>query len=232
MSTKNKMAGNKINISTQQYLDIAEIRDDTIVMRDGTLRAVILVSSINFALKSEDEQNAIISAYVSFLNNIDFTIQIVIQSRELNIEHYMETLKQKEKEQTNELLKMQTAEYIQYINELISISRIMNKRFYIVVPYNPMSDKQKSFFSNFFDIFKPATLIKMKDEKFIRRRKELAYRMDNIMGGLGSVGLNCVQLDTQSLIELYYNTYNPLTSNNQKMTDVNQLRLAENELSI
>jgi hypothetical protein len=221
MSTKNKMAGNKINISTQQYLDIAEIRDDTIVMRDGTLRAVILVSSINFALKSEDEQNAIISAYVSFLNNIDFTIQIVIQSRELNIEHYMETLKQKEKEQTNELLKMQTAEYIQYINELISISRIMNKRFYIVVPYNPMSDKQKSFFSNFFDIFKPATLIKMKDEKFIRRRKELAYRMDNIMGGLGSVGLNCVQLDTQSLIELYYNTYNPLTSNNQKMTDVN-----------
>lgn len=127
---------------------------------------------------------------------------------------------------------MQTAEYIQYINELISISRIMNKRFYIVVPYNPMSDKQKSFFANFFDIFKPATLIKMKDEKFIRRRKELAYRMDNIMGGLGSVGLNCVQLDTQSLIELYYNTYNPLTSNNQKMTDVNQLRIAENELSI
>lgn len=226
------MAGSKINVSTQQYLDIAEIRDDTIVMRDGTLRAVILVSSINFALKSEDEQNAIISAYVSFLNNIDFTIQIVIQSRELNIEHYLETLRQKEKEQTNELLKMQTAEYIQYINELISISRIMNKRFYVIVPYNPMSDKQKSFFSNFFDIFKPATLIKMKDEKFIRRRKELAYRIDNIMGGLGSVGLNCVQLDTQSLIELYYNTYNPLTSNNQKMADVDQLRLAENDLSL
>lgn len=232
MGNKNKLAGNKVNISTQQYLDIAEIRDDTVVLRDGTLRAVILVSSINFALKSEDEQNAIISAYVSFLNNIDFTIQIVIQSRELNIEHYLESLKQKEKEQTNELLKMQTAEYIQYINELISISRIMNKRFYVVVPYNPLSDKQKSFFSNFLDIFKPASLIKMKDEKFIRRRKELAFRIDNIMSGLGSVGLNSVQLDTQSLIELYYNTYNPLTSNNQKMTDVSQLRLAENELSL
>jgi hypothetical protein len=228
---QNKMAGNKAAVSTQQYLDIAEIKGDTVIMRDGTLRAVLLVSSINFALKSEDEQNAIISAYVSFLNNIDFTIQIVIQSRELNIEHYIETLKQKEKEQTNELLKMQTAEYIQYINELISISKIMNKRFYVVVPYDPLSDKQRGFFSRFFDILKPATLIKMKDEKFLRRRSELSSRVDNITSGLGSIGLNCVQLDTQSLIELYYNTYNPMTSANQKMVDVNQLRIAENELS-
>jgi hypothetical protein len=228
---QSKMVANKISVSTQQYLDIAEIKDDTVVMRDGTLRAVLLVSSINFALKSEDEQNAIISAYVSFLNNIDFAIQIVIQSRELNIEHYLEALKQKEKEQTNELLKMQTAEYIQYIKELISISRIMNKRFYVVVPYDPLSDKQRGFFSRFFDIFKPATLIKMKDEKFLRRRSELSYRIDNIVSGLGSIGLNSVQLDTQSLIELYYNTYNPMTSANQKMTDVSQLRIAENELS-
>jgi len=232
MAERNKLAGNKISTSTQQYLDVAEIKDNTVILRDGTLRAVILVSSINFALKSEDEQNAIIAAYVSFLNNIDFPIQIVIQSRELNIEHYMEALKAKEKEQTNELLKMQTAEYVQYINELISISRIMNKRFYLVVPYNPMSDKQKNFFSRVLDIFRPAALIKMKDERFIRRRKELDYRVDNIISGLTSIGLNCVQLDTQSLIELYYNTYNPSTSANQKMTDINQLRIAENEYSV
>lgn len=232
MAERNKLAGNKISSSTQHYLDVAEIRDNTVILRDGTLRAVILVSSINFALKSEDEQNAIIAAYVSFLNNIDFPIQIVIQSRELNIEHYMEMLKQKEKEQTNELLKMQTAEYIQYINELISISRIMNKRFYLVVPYDPTSDKQKNFFSRILDIFKPAALIRMKDERFVRRRKELDYRVDNIISGLSSIGLNCVQLDTQSLIELYYNTYNPSTSANQKMTDINQLRIAENEYSV
>ena len=144
---KDSLARNKIRVSTQQYLDIAEIKENTVIMRDGTLRAVLLISSINFALKSEDEQNAIISAYVSFLNNIDFPLQIVIRSRELNIDGYIETLKQKAKEQTNELLKIQTSEYLQYISELVSISKIMNKRFYIVIPYNPMSDKQKSFFS-------------------------------------------------------------------------------------
>ncbi len=222
---KDSLARNKIRVSTQQYLDIAEIKEDTVIMRDGTLRAVLLISSINFALKSEDEQNAIISAYVNFLNNIDFPLQIVIRSRELNIDGYIETLKQKAKEQTNELLKIQTSEYMQYISELVSISKIMNKRFYIVIPYNPMSDKQKSFFSRFFDIFKPATLIRMKADKFKRRRIELTRRVDNIMSGLGSIGLGAVQLDTQGLIELYYNSYNPSTSANQKLVDVNQLRV-------
>ena len=222
---KNKLARNKITSSTEKFLDIAEVKEDTVIMRDGTLRAVILVSSINFALKSEDEQNAIISAYVSFLNNIDFPLQIVIQSRELNIENYIKSLKQKEKEQTNELLKMQTGEYVQYIQELISMSKIMNKRFYVVLAYNPLSDKQKGFFSRFFDVFKPATLIKMKSNIFQRRKVELARRVDNIIAGLGSIGLQSVQLDTQSLLELYYNTYNPATSINQKLVDVNQLRV-------
>lgn len=217
----------KIHNSTQDHLDIAEIREDTVIMRDGTLRAVVLASSINFALKSEDEQNAIISAYVSFLNNIDFPLQIVIQSRELNIDNYIVNLKQKEKEQTNELLKMQTTEYIQYINELISLGKIMNKRFYVVVPYNPLSDKQKNFFSKLFDSFRPATLIKMKEDKFLKRKSDLNRRIDNIVGGLNSIGINTSILDTQSLIELFYNTYNPETSPNQKMVDVNQLRVVE-----
>ena len=227
MPQKNKLVRNKINTSTQQYLDIAEIKKDTVIMRDGTLRSVLLVSSINFALKSEDEQNAIISAYVSFLNNIDFPLQIVIQSRELNIDHYIAALEVKGKEQTNELLKMQTAEYIQYIKELISMSRIMNKRFYIVILYDPLTDKKKNFFTRFVDVFKPATLIKMKEEKFLRRRGELTHRVDNIIAGLSSIGLNAMQLDTQSLIELYYNVYNPATSAHQKLVDVNQLRVSE-----
>ncbi|NCO79914.1 hypothetical protein CO116_00705 [Candidatus Falkowbacteria bacterium CG_4_9_14_3_um_filter_38_19] len=223
----NKLARNKIASSTQQYLDIAEIREDTVIMRDGTLRAILMVSSINFALKSEDEQNAIIAAYVSFLNNIDFPLQIVIQSRELNIDNYINTLKQREKEQTNELLKMQTAEYLQYINELISLGKIMNKRFYIVVPYNPLSDKQKKFFSLLFESFKPATLIKMKEEKFLKRRADLTRRVENVSSGLASIGMNSIILDTQSLIELFYNTYNPETSANQKLVEVGQLRIGE-----
>jgi len=221
------MAGNKIKYSTQSYLDISEIRDDIILMRDGTLRAVLLVSSINFALKSEDEQNAIVAAYVSFLNNIDHPLQIVIQSRELNIDNYLADLKKRHKEQMNELLKIQTAEYIQYISELISMGKIMSKRFYVIIPYNPISDKQKNFFPRLFDVFKTASLIKMKDDVFMRRKMQLSRRVDNIIAGLASMSLNAVQLDTQSLIELYYNTYNPKTAGNQKLVNVNELRLAE-----
>lgn len=223
----NTLARNRISSTTQQYLDIAEIKEDTVVMRDGTLRAVLMVSSINFALKSEDEQNAIIAAYVGFLNTIDFPLQIVIQSRELNIDAYLEMLKQKEKEQTNELLKIQTAEYTQYINELISLGKIMNKRFYVVVQYNPLSDKHRNFFSKLLDALKPAATIKMKEDKFLRRKHELMRRVENILSGLASIGVNGVMLDTQSLIELYYNTYNPETSANQKLADVNQMRISE-----
>ncbi|MEK7202769.1 MAG: hypothetical protein AAB653_00420 [Patescibacteria group bacterium] len=221
----NKLIKNKIASSTQQYLDIAEIRDDTIIMCDGTLRAVIMVSSINFALKSEEEQNAIVMAYVSFLNNLDFPLQIVIQSRELKIDNYISILKQKEKEQTNELLKMQTAEYIQYINELIFMGKIMNKRFYATIIYNPMSDKQKGFLFKLSELFKPANLIKMNEEKFLQRRRELTRRTDNTIAGFASMGINAVVLDTQSLIELFYNTYNPETSANQKLVDTSQLTI-------
>ena len=223
----NKLVRNKITSPTQSYLDIAEFREDTVIMRDGTLRAVLLASSINFALKSEDEQNAIISAYVGFLNNIDFPLQIVIQSRELNIDNYLNFLKQKEKEQTNELLKMQTAEYLQYVSELISLGKIMNKRFYVVIPYNPLSDRQKNFFSRLLDSLRPAALITMKEEKFLKRRGELTKRVENVLSALASIGVNAVPLDTQGLIELFYNTYNPETAVNQKLVDVKELGLAQ-----
>ena len=222
-----KLARNKITSSTQQYLDIAEFREDTVIMRDGTLRAVLLVASINFALKSEDEQNAIISAYVGFLNNIDFPLQIVIQSRELNIDNYLAFLKQKEKEQTNELLKMQTSEYLQYVSELISLGKIMNKKFYLVVSYNPSSDKQKGFFAKLLESLRPASLIKMKEERFLKRKAELNRRVENVIGGLASMGVNAVALDTPSLIELFYNTYNPETSANQKLVEIKDLKVAE-----
>jgi len=226
MSDKNnKLVRNRVTESTQQYLDISEIKDDVVIMRDGTLRAVIMVSSINFALKSEDEQNATISAYVGFLNNIDFPLQIVIQSRELNIDSYLDDMRKKEKEQTNELLKIQTADYIQYVGELISMSKIMKKSFYVVVPYNPTSDKQKGFSARLSEVFKPAMLIKIKDERFKQRKMALTKRVDSVIGGLTSIGLNMAVLDTQSLIELYYNTYNPTTSKSQEMVDVGKLRI-------
>ncbi len=215
------------HVSTQEFLDIAEIKEDTVVVKDGTVRAVLLISSINFALKSEEEQNAIISSYVSFLNNINFPIQILIQSRKFNIEGYLSDLQEKEKQQTNELLKMQTREYIQYIQELVSMGNIMNKRFFICVPYNPLSDKHKNFFQSLKESFTPRSLVKLKHERFKRYKRELDMRVDNVMSALASIGLKGARVDTQSLIELFYNTYNPDTSDQEKMTDIKNLRIKE-----
>ncbi|HRH22054.1 MAG TPA: TraC family protein [bacterium] len=211
--------------STQKYLHLSEIRDNTVVMDDGTVRSVLLVSSINFALKNEDEQNAIIGAYVNFLNNLSFPLQIVIQSRELNISDYLVDLQRREKEQTNELLKAQTADYIDYISELVSLGKIMNKRFYVVVTYNPLSDEKKGFMAIIKELFNPVSSIRMKEEKFRRLQKELSRRVDSVIAGLSSIGLNVVELDTQGVIELMYNSYNPDVSASQALDNVNNLRV-------
>ncbi len=228
MANNNKLAGNKVGKSTQEYLDIAEIKDNTVVLKDGTLRAVIMVSSINFALKSEEEQNAVISSYVSFLNNLRFSLQIVIQSRELEIDNYLSYLGEKERAQTNKLLKLQTTDYIEYIKELTSIGRIMSKRFFVVVPYDPLSDKQKGFFSLIKEALKPATTISLKEKTFDRYQEMLARRLDSVMGGLESMGVSVARLDTQSLIELYYKTYNPETSKNQPLVDLDKIKVNDN----
>lgn len=213
--------------ATQRKLKIAEIREDAVIMKDGTLRGVILVSSVNFALKSEDEQNAIIAAYVNFLNTIDFPIQILIQSRKIDIDGYMERLRQREKEQTNELLKIQIREYIMYIQELIEIGNIMTKRFYIVIPYNPLSDKQKGFFRRFIELFRAVKIVTLGQKRFQQRKKDLMQRVDNVMSSLSSIGLKSVLLDTQSLIELFYNTYNPGVSERQKLSDIGKINVEE-----
>lgn len=214
--------------TTQKYLPIAEIRDDTVVLKDGTVRAVILVSSINFALKSEDEQNAIIQAYTQFLNSFEFPVQIVIQSRKLDIDEYLERLEKVAKEQTNELLKMQTREYHQFISELIELADIMSKRFYVVIPYNPLYQKKaKKFSDQVRELFAPSKVIQLKRSRLEKYRTELTKRVDFLISGLSGMGLKAVALDTQSLIELYYNTYNPETYDQQPLVPVEKLKLED-----
>ncbi len=213
--------------STQQYLDILEIRDDTVVLRDGTLRAVLLVSSINFSLKSEEEQDAVIGAYTQFLNTIDFPLQIVVQSRRLDIDAYLDQLKDVEKKQTNELLRMQTQDYRQFVGELVQIADIMTKRFYLVIPYSPKIDRPAKFFSKVIDVFSPTSTIHLKQKQFEDYRRELYKRVDGTMNALDSAGLKSIILDTQSLIELYYNSYNPETSRQQKLQSVKAMSLEE-----
>ena len=211
--------------STQQYLDIAEIRDGVVVMRDGSMRAVLLVSSINFALKSEEEQEATIQSYVSFLNYLDHPLQIVVQSRKLNIEKYLNDLSEREKKQTNELLRMQTADYQQFVKELVELGEIMSKRFYVIVPYSPGADKTKSFLDRLAAIFSPLSSLHLKEKKFRELKQELDKRTETVLSGLTNMGLSAVVLDTQALIELYYNSYNPEVAEQEKLAEVGELRI-------
>lgn len=213
--------------STQARLYIAELRNDTVVLKDGTLRAVLEVSSINFALKSEDEQQAIIQGYVGFLNTLDFEIQIVIQSRRLDIRKYLESLDVLAKNQANELLKVQTLEYRQYIEELVTLSDIMEKRFYVVVPYSPFSKKRKNWFSRAQEVLFPGRVIKLADSKYSKYLKELERRVSVVAGGLSSIGLKVSQLDTQHLIELYYQMYNPTRGSSKHLPALEKLRVEQ-----
>lgn len=216
---------NKPGPSTKQYLDIAEIREDVVIMKDGTVRAVLLASSINFALKSEEEQNAIISGYVQFLNGLDFPLQVIIQSRRLNIEKYLDKLKKQEKEQVNELLKMQIADYRQFVGELISLGDIMSKKFYVTIPYSPFTNKRKSFFERSKELLSPVLSVKLQEAKFVERKRDLMMRVENVATGLASMGVQTAVLDTQSLIELFYAAYNPELAETEKMVPVDNLRV-------
>lgn len=211
--------------STQAHLPIAEIKDGTVVLKDGTLRSVLMVSSINFALKSEDEQNALISGYVGFLNGLDFPIQIVVQSRRLNIQGYLDQLYQQEQAQPNELLRVQIADYRAFIKELVDIGQIMTKRFYVVVPMNPLGDKKEGFFTRLKEIFRPASTIKLKDKDFQKRKENLDLRVRQVQQGLNSMSLNAIRLDTQALIELYYNTYNPDTAFSEELSPITDIQV-------
>lgn len=220
-----KLAGSKPATSTQQYLDIAEIREDVVVMKDGTMRAVLLVSSINFSLKSEDEQDAIIQGYISFLNSLDSPVQILIQSRKLDIDDYLNRLKEQEKTQTNELLRNQIGDYRQFVKELVVLGEIMQKKFFVVVPYNPANAARKGFFARMGEILSPLVSAHLREEQYLQRKKELMVKVDSVRASLNSMSLISAMLDTQSLIELYYTAYNPQAMQSQKLEKVGNMRV-------
>ena len=220
-----KLIGNKPQNSTQKYLDIAAIQDDLVVLNDGTVRGVLLVSSINFDLKSEDEQRAIIGAYVGFLNTLSDPLQIVIQSRPLNIDDYMERLKAVEKEHTNELLRMQIADYIQFVSELLTLEKIMSKKFFVIVNYSESGNTKKSFAKRLTATFSTAKVVRLSRKRFAEAATELDKRCNFIMSGLSSLGVNAQRLNTQALIKLYYNSYNPDLFQRQPLEDINKLKV-------
>ena len=223
----NKLAKPKPGPSTQRYLDIAEIRDDMALLKDGTVRAVLLVSSINFALKSVDEQEAIIQSYMTFLNSLEYPVQIVIQSRRMNIDAYMATLREQERTIGNDLLRNQIAEYRGFVNELVELGQIMQKRFYLVIPYDPLTNKKKNFWTRLSEAVSPAAAASLNKKQLADRIEQLSRRTEIIEGQLNSMGLASARLDTQGLIELYYNVYNPDLFEVEKLADISQVQFEE-----
>jgi hypothetical protein len=201
--------------ATQAFLEIKDIREGVLLLKNNSIRGVLMVSSINFALKSDDEQTAIIYAFQSFLNSLDFFCQIVIQSRNINITPYLDGLKDLEERQTNELLRRQTASYREFIKEMVKGDMIMTKNFYVVVPYTLMeifgvgaAGKQFEFLKNLTGQ-KKDNVQEMKDDEFQRCKTQLWQRMEFLAMGLRRCGLEAMPLTTPELIELFWAIHHP-----------------------
>lgn len=207
--SKNDKKQTSPSASTQRYVDVEEVRDGVIVLKNGALRAILLVSSLNFDLKSAEEQDAIISQYQNFLNSLDFPVQVLIHSRRFNIEPYLQMLREKESEQTNELLRLQISEYQHFIKNLTEVSDIMSKYFYVVVPFAAVEDKHSGFFDRIGNMLNPKQAIRERRELFETYKNQLWQRVDHVSIGLSGTGVKVAPLNTEEIIELLYNTYNP-----------------------
>lgn len=189
--------------STQELIDIDTVREGVLILKGGSLRSVLMCSSQNFALKSEDEQQATIFQFQNFLNSLDFHAQVLVQSRKLNIADYLEKLKMLEEQQQNELLKLQTAEYRQFVASLVEGSAIMAKTFYVTVSYDPIIQSKKGLFS----FLRRGAAFGNSD--FERARSQLFQRVGFVMDGLRRTGIKAVPLNTYEVIELLWSFYNP-----------------------
>jgi hypothetical protein len=225
LHSKNITGGGAGAQSTQKYVDVEEVRDGAIVLKDGSLRAVLLVSSINFDLKATEEQDTIVNQYQNFLNSLDFPIQIIVSSRKLNINPYLDYLKKKEMQMTNELLSLQLAEYRNFIKNLTDVSSIMSKFFYVVVPFHPVENTKSGLMDRLFGVGGSQKAVALRRELFDTYKNQLWQRLDHISAGLGSTGVKVTPLKTEELIELLYNSYNPSTHNNTIIKDIDKVEL-------
>jgi KaiC/GvpD/RAD55 family RecA-like ATPase len=202
-----------VDTATQQFLEVQDIKEGVLMLKNGSIRGVLMVSSINFALKSEEEQTSIIYAFQSFLNSLDFFCQIVIQSRNINITPYLDSLKDLELRQTNDLLKKQTSSYREFIKTMVVGDTVMTKNFYVVIPYalaeifGATSSKSNQF--AMITGGKKQQGQAMKEEDFQRCKQQLWQRMEYLAMGLRRCGLEAVPLTTPELIELFWSIHHP-----------------------
>ena len=196
--------------ATQEFVPIKEVRDGVVLLKDGGMRSILLCSSLNFALKSEDERQAILLQFQDLLNSLDFSIEIVIQSRKLDIRPYIALLEGQEKAQTNSLMKIQVREYIEFIRSFTENTNIMTKNFFIVVPYSPaILTTSQSRITSRLGFGTKRERVAATEASFDENRSQLEERLSVVEQGLIRTGIRVARLGTEEVIELFYKAFNP-----------------------
>ncbi|OHA60446.1 MAG: hypothetical protein A2569_01265 [Candidatus Vogelbacteria bacterium RIFOXYD1_FULL_51_18] len=209
-AARNNMALQNASAS-QSFLPIREIRDSVVVLVDGGMRMVLMASSLNFALKSQDEQMALLIQFQNFVNALDFHVEFFIQSRRLDIQPYLRILEDRMKEQTNDLVKIQTKEYLDFVKNFTESTNVMSKSFFVVVPYSPpIVEIQRGVFGKLFGgRSKKTEMESAAADSFEKHRSQLEQRSYVVAQSLASLGVRSVILGTEELVELYYKLFNP-----------------------
>ncbi len=195
--------------ATQSFIDIKEVRDNVIVLKSGEMRAILSTSSLNLALESNEEQDATMASFQGFLNSLEFDVQIMIQSRRYNLRPYIETLNERVKVIEEDLLQVQTRDYIRFIQFMNEQVNIMRKRFYVVVPYGGGGSTSQSILGGFLEKRKKSATQSSNEQAFDERRSQLEQRVSIVEQGLIGLGLEVTRLETKEILELFYELYNP-----------------------
>jgi len=196
--------------AVQRFVEVKEIREGVAIMKDNSMKAVCVCSSMNFELLSANEQEAIVARFQEFLNSLDFSLQIIIASRHFEVDNYLNQIRELEKKQTNELLRIQTSEYVNFVESFVEFANIMNKSFYVVVPFRVVEAREESFINKLKNVI---TAQKPKKEefsmeKFNQYKSQLEQRVNLIIQGLQGLGIRAVPLNDEQLTELFYEFYN------------------------
>ena len=217
------MSISKNSRATQDFIPIKEIRDGIVILKDGSLRLVLIASSVNFYLKSPDEQMGILTQYQDFLNSLDFSIQIAMESRRLDIKPYLAILEKQLKDQTNDLIKLQTREYIEFIKNFTDTVNIMTKSFFVVVPYElALVSANLGIFGKIFGRKTSTAQAEETLKQFQEHKTQIEQRASVVEQGLNRLGIRVAQLGTEELVELYYKAFNPGETNAPSLGGLSQ----------
>jgi hypothetical protein len=198
-----------VSKATQEFVPIKEIRDGVVILKDGSMRAVVMASSINFALKSADEQQGVIMQFQNFLNGLDFSVQISVQSRELDIRPYISMLEGRLKNEVGDLMKIQIKEYIQFVKNFVDQTSIMTKTFFVVIPFTPGTTGSSEGALGGLLGGQKAPVSAGKNVHFDENRTQLEQRIGTVSQGLSRCGIKTIQLGTEEVVELFYKIFNP-----------------------